>query len=153
MMRWMALCAWLVACAGGAQDIDTTGTTTLEAPDITGVYIADVVDQDGCEEAGEGLLDWMTGDLTVTGLPDELSFEFAGDVVVGGSVDTAFEVALADEVTVGDASFVLSGTGLAYIDAGLWILDVDLEVDASSASSEFPDCAAFARFEAGQVSE
>jgi hypothetical protein len=145
---WAALL--LVACGPGSADIQTMGTTTLVAPDIDGDYVAEVTQAEGCDGL-EGPLEWMNGDLVVEGPPEALVFRFDGGEQVTGSVDAAFEVVLADTETVAGDVFVVSGVGLAYIDAGLWVLDVSLQVDVTPASSEFPDCSVVAGFQAGQV--
>lgn len=143
----------LVACGPDAQDVSSTSTDTLAAPDLAGSYVASLDGVEGCEADVPDALAWMAGALEVSGPPEALVFRFADGTEVTGATDTAFEVTLSDEVVRDGTAFDVAGVGLAYIDADLWILDVDLEVGVRSASSEFPDCSVVARLQAGQISE
>jgi len=141
-------------CAGGAQDVDG-GTTTFAAPDLTGSYVGDVVeaaatDPASCPDDAEVLLSWLEGQLEVTGPPEALVFSTAGGDDVSGAVDTAFEVTWDDTVDRVEGVFDLQAVGLAYIDADLWIIELDLQVGLSSSTG---DCQLTALFEAGQISE
>jgi len=148
-----------VACGGGAQDVGGNGTDLFMAPDLTGRYVTDVgrteVVAGTCEgeQAPDALLGWLEGEMTVSGPPEALTFSLAEGDVVSGSVDTAFEVTWDDTVSRADGEFALSGIGLAYIDAGLWIIEMDLEVAVAAGSSESTGCSLTALFEAGQISE
>ena len=130
--RWVLL-LWVSACTGAGQDIETPTTPgDEEAPDLAGSYDATLEDPSGCEASPPP--DFVTGALEVSGTPGSLVFAFEDGTQLSGSVDDTFTVSLDGEVTAGEFALSVTGVGLAYIDADLWVLEVDLTMDATSSS-------------------
>jgi hypothetical protein len=129
--RTIWLCGLAVACSGAGQDIETpTAPGDEDAPDITGSYDATLEDAVGCDAAPPP--DFVTGTLDLSGPPSALVFAFEDGSELAGAVDDTFTVTVEGEVTAGEFALSVTGEGLAYIDADLWVLEVDLTMDATS---------------------
>jgi len=156
MKRVAVLASLAFGCGGGAQDV-VGGTSTFQIPSIGGTYDATVSeveadDPEACVDDLDALLSWLEGTMEVSGPPAELVFETEAGEQVLGSIDATFQVLWGGTVVREEGEFDLSGEGLAYIDGGRWVLELDLEVGLEG-TSESADCALTALFQAGQILE
>jgi hypothetical protein len=127
--------ALAAGCSGAGQDIETpTAPGEEDAPDLTGTYDATLEGARGCDASPPP--DFVTGRLDISGPPGSLLFVFEDGTELEGLVDDTFTVELDGEVVAGESALSVTGQGLAYIDGDLWVLEVDLTMDASSGGGE-----------------
>lgn len=141
--RWPLLFAFLGGCTG-ASDVIVDDTDEELAPDVTGTFSLAVTGADQCP----GAADWLGTTLVVSGPADGLQFDF-GDVAVAGSVDTAFAFEFAGLASTEAFELDITGSGVAYTENDLWVLDGDIEIVATGVDSP---CSASGTFQATQGS-
>lgn len=131
MAGHLGAAAFFGACTAAGQDIESPTTTPTEAPDLTGTYAAEWAAEGDCDELVGGPEEFVNGPLTITGTDGDLVFDFE-EASFEGTIDETFTFLVDGSATLDDWTVTLAGEGLAYIAGGLWVLEGDLEMNATN---------------------
>ena len=144
-MALLVAITWMLGC--GQSDVDTDWS---EYPDISGRYNMIVKGATGCAGQSELVTDWADGPLAVSGVPDDLSFDFGDNVVLAGTIAKSYSYQFGGLLKGDGLTRSISSAGVAFQEGVVWDLKGDLDVAVSNGNPK-EDCTISGPYEAYQV--
>jgi hypothetical protein len=116
----------LASCSGKDEDTSFIGG---DPPDVTGNYNVILGGVTGCDADPSWIQGWADGPLLISGEPDDLSFDFGDDIVLGGHVGATQDYSFFGTIVWNEADLSVANGGSFATEDGRWVMSGDFTVE------------------------